>query len=78
MGGCEFRVGQVNHELLPFALGAAISPVPILALIMTVLANRACLGGGGVHAGPGGRGIALTCSLCVPLSTAIENRDRSV
>ncbi|MGB8384034.1 MAG: hypothetical protein WCG47_22780 [Dermatophilaceae bacterium] len=31
----------MNHELLPFALGAAISPVPILAVIMTVLAHRA-------------------------------------
>lgn len=77
MGGCGFRGGQVNHEQLPFAFGAAISPVPILTVILTVLANRAGASRG-FTLGWGARGTALTRSLCVPHSSAIENRDRSV
>ena len=71
------RVGQVNQQLLALALGVAISPVPILAVIMLVLANRARASGGGFVLG-WSAGIALTCSLCVLLSSAIETRDRSL
>ncbi len=69
-------MGQVSQELVPLALGVAISPVPIIAVIMMVLASRARAPSGGFVLG-WGAGIALTCSLCVLLSRVIEDRDLS-
>jgi threonine/homoserine/homoserine lactone efflux protein len=66
----------VNQELVPLALGVAISPVPILAVITMVLATRARASSVGFVLG-WVAGIALACSLCVLLSRAIEEH-RSV
>src|SRR4051794_33065468 len=40
-------VGQVIGDLLPFAVGVAISPIPIIAVILMLLAPKA----GGTSAG---------------------------
>jgi len=36
-------MGQAIGQLLPFAVGVAISPVPIIAIILMLLSKRAGL-----------------------------------
>ena len=44
-------MGQAIGQLLPFAVGVAISPVPIIAIILMLLSKRAGLNGGSFLAG---------------------------
>lgn len=44
-------MGEVIGELLPLALGIAISPVPIIAVILMLLAPRAALTSAGFMIG---------------------------
>lgn len=76
-GGWESCVEAVNQQLVPLALGVAISPVPILAVIMMLLADRSRASSAGFALG-WAVGVMLSCSLCVLLSGTIENRDRSL
>ena len=39
------RMGQGISEVLPFAIGIAISPIPIIAIILILFSNRATVNG---------------------------------
>jgi len=60
-------MGQVIGDLLPLAVGVAISPIPIIAVILMLLAPRA----GGTTAGfllGWVLGIALACTVFLLLA----------
>jgi len=75
-GRCEeaLHVGEVLGQLLPYAVGVAVSPVPVIAVILMLLAAHA----GGASAGlllGWGTGIAVVTALFVVLAGVVEPAD---
>ena len=59
-------MGQGISEVLPFAIGIAISPIPIIAIILILFSDRARVNGptflaGWVDRALGGRARSCTC-----------------
>src|SRR4051794_17192995 len=64
-------MGPVLGDLLPLAVGVAISPVPIIAVILMLLAPRAGAASAGFLAG-WLAGIAVACTVFVVLSSMLD------
>lgn len=68
-------VGVVIGEVLPYAIGIAVSPIPIIAVILMLLAPRARLAGVGFLAGwLVGLAVALGGLLAIGSATALGDR----
>ncbi|TDD39737.1 GAP family protein [Actinomadura sp. KC06] len=63
-------MGEVIGDLLPLAVGVAISPIPIIAMILMLLSPRARTTGPGFLAGWAG-GIVIATTVLVVIANAI-------